>query len=410
MPTSKKILFYTLILTFLISIFVSVIVYQFMIKKDLVKINANYTDNSNFTSISNNSKLDNEIAEINKNSLKNLQSSVKYIAGKISPSVVSIIITKDVQTYRTDPFWFFQEPSWVVKQKVWGWTGFFVNKKWLIITNKHVVWDTNASYTVITNNNEEYVGKVLAIDPTTDLAIVQAMTKNGKELSNTPAVKFIDSSQKAEVWDFVIAIWNALAEFQNTVTFWVVSGLGRSIQAWDQSTQSTEQLTWLIQTDTAINPGNSWWPLVNLNEQVVWINTAIAAWANWLWFSIPLSQQEVNYLIGSVEKFWKIKRSFIWIRYISLNENIAKNLQLPVNYWDYINTSNQQESAVLKDSPADKSGLKAWDIIIEVNWAKLKSWLSTKDIIKSKLPWDTISLKVISWWKEKIVELTLWEN
>lgn len=408
MWTSKKILFYTLVLTFLVSIFVSIIVYQILIKSDLTRINANYNDNSNL-SVST-SKYDSEAVEVSKAWLKNLQTSVKYIAGKISPSVVSIIITKDIQTYKTDPFGFFQEPSWVVKQKVWGWTGFFVNKKWLIITNKHVVWDTNASYTVITNNNEEYVWKVLAIDPTTDLAIVQAMTKDGKELSNTPAVKFIDSSQKAEVWDFVLAVGNALAEFQNTVTFWVVSGLGRSIQAWNQSTQSTEQLTWLIQTDTAINPGNSWWPLVNLNEEVVWINTAIAAGANWLWFSIPLSQQEVNYLIGSVEKFWKIKRSFIWIRYISLNENIAKSLKLWVNYWDYIYSANPQDQAVVKDSPADKAWLKSWDVIIEANWTKLKSWLSTKDIIKSKLPWDTINLKVISDWKEKMMKLTLGEN
>jgi len=408
MWTSKKILFYTLVLTFLVSIFVSIIVYQILIKSDLTRINTNYNDNSNLSTST--SKHDSEAVEVSKAWLKNLQTSVKYIAGKISPSVVSIIITKDVQTYKTDPFWFFQEPSWVVKQKVWGWTGFFVNKKWLIITNKHVVWDTNASYTVITNNNEEYVGKVLAIDPTTDLAIVQAMTKDGKELSNTPAVKFIDSSQKAEVWDFVLAVGNALAEFQNTVTFWVVSGLGRSIQAWDQSTQLTEQLTWLIQTDTAINPGNSWWPLVNLNEEVVWINTAIAAGANWLWFSIPLSQQEVNYLIGSVEKFWKIKRSFIWIRYISLNENIAKSLKLWINYWDYIYSANPQDDAVVKNSPADKAWLKSWDIIIEVNGTKLKSWLSTKDIIKSKLPWDTISLKVMSQWKEKMMELTLGEN
>jgi len=408
MWTSKKILFYTLVLTFLVSIFVSIIVYQILIKSDLTRINTNYNDNSNLSTST--SKYNSEAVEVSKAWLKNLQTSVKYIAGKISPSVVSIIITKDVQTYKTDPFWFFQEPSWVVKQKVWGWTGFFVNKKWLIITNKHVVWDTNASYTVITNNNEEYVGKVLAIDPTTDLAILQAMTKDGKELSNTPAVKFIDSSQKAEVWDFVLAVGNALAEFQNTVTFWVVSGLGRSIQAWDQSTQSTEQLTWLIQTDTAINPGNSWWPLVNLNEEVVWINTAIAAWANWLWFSIPLSQQEVNYLIGSVEKFWKIKRSFIWIRYISLNENIAKSLKLWVTYWDYIYSANPQDDAVVKNSPADKAWLKSWDIIIEVNGTKLKSWLSTKDIIKSKLPWDTISLKVMSQWKEKMMELTLGEN
>lgn len=409
MWTSKKILFYTLLLTFLISIFVSVIVYQLMIKKDLYIISwlSNW---SNFQVDNSNNYSDSQV-QASKSSLKNLETSVKYIAWKISPSVVSIIITKDIQTYKTDPFWFFQEPSWVVKQKVWWWTGFFVNKNWKIITNKHVVWDVNASYTIITSNNEEYIWKVLAVDPTTDLAIVQALTKDWKELTNTPAVSFVDSTKTTQVWDFVVAVWNALAEFQNTVTFWVISGLGRSIEAWDQASQSTEQLTWLIQTDTAINPGNSWWPLVNLDEKVVWINTAIASWANWLWFAIPLSQNEVNYLIWSVEKFWKIKRSFVWIRYLSLNETTAKNLKLKSNYWDYIYSPNPQDSAVIKDSPADKAWLKSWDIIIEANWTKLKPWVSTKDIIKDKLPWDKISLKIITnSWDEKNVELTLWEN
>lgn len=412
MQNSKKLLFYTLTLTFLISIFVSIIVYQTLIKQDLLKINNWYLDNSprNMQSQDNNNYKD-QLAEINKSWLKNLESSVKYIARKISPSVVSIIISKDIQTYKIDPFGFFQEPSWTVRQKVWGWTGFFIDKKGRIITNKHVVWDSNATYSIITSNNEEYVGKVLAIDPTTDLAIVQATTKDGKELNNTPAVKFIDSSKTTEVWDFVLAVGNALAEFQNTVTFWVISGLGRSIEAWDQATQSSERLTWLIQTDTAINPGNSWWPLVNLNEEVVWINTAIAAWANWLWFAIPLSQNEVKYLIDSVERTGKIKRSFIWIRYISLDANTAKNLKLKTIYWDYIYSPNLQEQAVIKDSPADKAWLKSWDIIIEVNWTKLKSWLSTKDIIKDKLPWDKVNLKIISWnWEEEIIELTLWEN
>ena len=183
--------------------------------------------------------------------------SVKTVAKKLSPSVVSIIISKDVQTYKTDPFGFFYEPSGTVRQKVGGGTGFFVTKDGLVLTNKHVVSDPNASYAIISASGEEFTGKVLATDPTTDLAIVQTYDIDGKKLTNREPVSFVDNSNSLEVGDFLIAIGNALAEFKNTVTFGVVSALGRTIEAGNMGSQATELLTGLIQTDAAINPGNS---------------------------------------------------------------------------------------------------------------------------------------------------------
>lgn len=196
-------------------------------------------------------------------SVKNLSSSVKEVAKRLSPSVVNIIISRDVQTYRTDPFGFFYEPSGTVRKKVGGGTGFFVTRDGLVLTNKHVVSDPNASYTIITATGEEFAGKVIAVDPTNDLAIVQALDANGKKLSDRTPVTFVQDPKSVEVGDFAVAIGNALAEFKNTVTFGVVSALGRSIEA-SESQGSSELLTGLIQTDTAINPGNSGGPLVNL--------------------------------------------------------------------------------------------------------------------------------------------------
>ncbi len=171
--------------------------------------------------------------------------------------MVSIIVSKDVQTYKTDPFGFFYEPSGTVRRKVGGGTGFFVTKDGLILTNKHVVSDPTASYTIISSAGEEFTGKVLAFDPTTDLAIVQTSDIDGKKLTDREPVTFALNSNSLEVGDFLIAIGNALAEFKNTVTFGVVSALGRTIEAEDMGSQSTELLTGLIQTDAAINPGNS---------------------------------------------------------------------------------------------------------------------------------------------------------
>lgn len=382
------------ILIFFISIITSLIVFKVSFDINGSQKNTTQSTNTNTTQ--------------NRVDLKNLEKNVKDIAKNISPSVVSIIISKEVQTYKTDPYWFFQQPAWTSKQAIWGWTWFFVNKLWLILTNKHVVEDPNASYTVIASDWKEYSWKVLATDPANDLAIVQALDSNWKAISNTPAVTFNGSASEIEVGSFVVAIWNALAQFQNTVTFWVISWVGRNIEAWDQNSLSSEQLTWLIQTDTAINPGNSWWPLVNLSEEVVGINTAIASGANWLGFAIPLSQKEVDYIISSIQKTWKIQRAFVWIRYISLTPDIAKTLKLKVEYWDYINAGTNQES-VVAGSPAEKAWLKAWDIITEVNWVKLINWLNIKDVIKDKFPGDKISLKILkSNWEVKNIELILW--
>lgn len=408
MYTQKKFLIYSIILTILISSFSSLAIYLLLAKWEQPKISEKNKISSVNYNLSETEENTTQIEEV-KNNIKNLESSVKYLANKISPSVVSIVISKDVMTYRSNPYWFFYEPSWVVKKKVWWGTWFFVNKDGIILTNKHVVWDPNATYSVITSQWEEYIGKVLAIDPTTDLAIIKALSKEWENINETPFLKFSDESKKTEVGSFVIAIGNALAEFQNTVTFWVISWIWRSIEAWDRNSQSSEQLTWLIQTDAAINPGNSWWPLVNLDEEVLWINTAIAAGANWLWFAIPLNQREVDNLVSSAVKYGKIKRSYIWIRYIPLNENIAKSLDLKITHWDYIWGWLNQES-VIPNWPADKAWIKSWDTITEVNWTELKSWISIKDVIKNKIPWDKISLKIFTKeWEEKIIELVLGE-
>lgn len=170
---------------------------------------------------------------------------------------MSIIVSKDVQTYKTDPFGFFYEPAGTVRKKVGGGTGFFITKDGLILTNKHVVSDPQASYTIISASGEEFTGKVLSFDPSNDLAIMQAYDVAGKKLTDRESVNFAKNGNTLEVGDFLIAIGNALAEFKNTVTFGVVSALGRTIEAGSMGTNEMELLSGLIQTDAAINPGNS---------------------------------------------------------------------------------------------------------------------------------------------------------
>lgn len=158
-------------------------------------------------------------------SVADIESEVKAVASKVGASVVSIVVTKDMKVYRTDPFGFFYEPSGTVRKKVGGGTGFFVRSDGYLLTNKHVVSDPNAEYSIVLSNGEELDGKVLAFDPTTDLAVVRAYRKDGKPYdSAVPAVSVAQTSDLS-VGSFAIAIGNALSEFQNTVTFGVVSGL-----------------------------------------------------------------------------------------------------------------------------------------------------------------------------------------
>lgn len=164
-----------------------------------------------------------------------IESDVKGVASRVGPSVVSIVVSKDMQTYRTDPFGFFYEPAGTVRRKIGGGTGFFVRKDGYVLTNKHVVADPQASYSIVLSNGEELDGKVLGFDPTTDLAMVRAYRKDGKPYESAVPVTVIPKTGDLSVGSFVVAIGNALAEFQNTLTFGVVSGLGRSIEAGDQS-------------------------------------------------------------------------------------------------------------------------------------------------------------------------------
>lgn len=339
--------------------------------------------------------------------ITDLQSQVTKLARETSPSVVSIIIKKDLVVYKSDPFGFFQTPVWKEKKQVGGWSWFFVRKDGTIITNKHVVNDDNADYTVITSDWKEYDAKVLAKDPLTDLAVIKLSWANQTDLDKIKPLEFLPETNPVNIWQFVMAIWNALAEFQNTVTFWIISGKNRSIEAGDWSWNFSEKLSWLLQTDTAINQWNSWGPLVNLDWKVLAINTAIAGNSQNLGFAIPLSKEKIDYILKSIDESWKIKRAFAWIRYIPLNENIASMYNLSTKIGNYI---PENEWTIVKWSNAEKAWLKAWDIIIEADFIKIDEKTNLSDIIQNKIPGDLIKLKVVSKdGKIKNLSLILWE-
>ncbi|HNP89334.1 MAG: putative serine protease HtrA [Microgenomates group bacterium ADurb.Bin219] len=323
---------------------------------------------------------------------------------KASPSVVTIGISKTqtlVDPFEDffDPFGFFNYPRRnqrqpkEVEQNIA--TGFIVSKEGLIVTNKHVVSETEAKYKVLLNDKKEYEVKKIYRDPTNDLAILKV---------DSPAEGFptleLGDSEKLKVGQLVIAIGTPLGEFPNSVTRGIISGLGRGISAGSVFEGFVEQLDNVIQTDAAINPGNSGGPLLNSAGQVIGVNVAMASGAQNIGFAIPINV--VKEMIENFNKTGQFSRPFLGIRYrmISQKEAVSKN---------WVEGAGVVE--VIEDSPAEKAGIEVGDIITKIDNRKLtEKDAELAKIISSKKVGDRLSIVVWRDEEEKTLTVTLEES
>jgi S1-C subfamily serine protease len=325
------------------------------------------------------------------------------VVKNVSPAVVSIVASKDLpvleQCYTT-PFGFFdlQIPQLckkgTAKQQISSGTGFIVRSDGMIVTNKHVVEDKDADYTVIMNNGKKYSAKVLVRDPLEDVALVRIEAKGLTSLS-------LGDSANLQAGQRVIAIGNALGEFQNTVSVGVISGLRRTIVA------SGEELRSLIQTDAAINPGNSGGPLINLDGQVIGVNTAIAADAQNIGFALPINLIKKD--IDSMEKTGKITYPFLGVRYTMIDEKVKQDMKLSVDEGAVV-TAGSEGSAVTAGSPAALAGVKEGDIIVEFASERVTKSNTLGDIIARHAVGETVSVKLLRDGKEVALQLALVER
>jgi serine protease Do len=327
-----------------------------------------------------------------KNDVKNVtvqeQSATIDVVKKVSPSVVSITAIQS----RLDFFGNIQ------KAQSAG-TGFIVTKEGLILTNKHVVSDANATYSVFTSDGKEYKAEVKAQDPSFDLAFLKI---DAKDL--TPVE--LGDSDAVLVGQKVIAIGNALGQYQNTVTTGVVSAVGRAIEAGD-GTGESETLENLIQTDAAINSGNSGGPLLNIDGQVIGINTAVAQSAQGIGFAIPINLAKTA--IDSVVAEGKVIRPYLGIRYINVTKEFAARNNLSVDYGALIYASGT-DLAILPGSPAAKAGLKENDIITKIGEVKLEKGRSIPGVLSAYKVGDKVVIWFIRDGKEAKTEATLAEG
>lgn len=295
--------------------------------------------------------------------------SIANVAAKVSPSVVSIITEYDGDSI-------FDQASQSAG------TGIIVSKNGYVLTNNHVVEDAS-SVTVLDSAGNEYKKvEVVGRDPLNDVAFLKIEGKDDFVAAE------IGNSSSLRIGQQVVAIGNALGQYDNTVTSGIVSGTGRPITA-SSSDGSTERLTDLIQTDASINPGNSGGPLVNMTGQVIGINTAVAEDANGIGFAIPINATKG--MLAGVLETGKIERSFLGVNYVDLTPSIAKSLKLDHSKGAYIRGSGSAV-AVASGSPAQKGGLKADDTILKINEETVGEGASLSSVIGQYRPGDVVTV------------------
>jgi S1-C subfamily serine protease len=332
---------------------------------------------------------------------------ISQIAKTVGPSVVSVNVSIQSGSDSSSDFGLFgfSQPSGELQA---AGTGIIISDDGIIITNRHVVPSGTTKVSVTLSDGTELkdvsvIGRTGDSD-NLDVAFLKINDKQGHRL--TPAA--IGDSGTVQVGDDVVAIGNALGQFQNTVTSGIISGYGRTVQAGDGSgsSSSTENLDDLFQTDAAINEGNSGGPLVNLNGQVIGINTAVAGDAQNIGFAIPMN--DVSGLIDQVIKTGNFRRPYLGVRYIPLTADVANEYGLSTQKGAFVAPSNDPSNpSVISGGPADKAGIQERDIITAVDGKVIDQSHSLTSLLSPHQPGDTVMLKVLRGDKTIEVKATL---
>ena len=327
---------------------------------------------------------------------------ISTIAKTVGPSVVSVNVTSTSQN-NAGPFGF---PGLTQSEQSAG-TGIILTAGGLVITNRHVVPAGTTSVSVTLADGTELrdvsvLGRT-SENSSLDIAFLKINNTEGKTLK--PAI--LGDSGKVQVGDAVVAIGNALGQFQNTVTSGIISGYGRQVQASSSdNSQNSENLDNLFQTDAAINEGNSGGPLVNLNGQVIGINTAIAGNAQNIGFAIPIN--DVKGLIHQAVSSGKLEQPWLGVYYIPITNDVAQQYSLSVNRGAWIPVPGAiGQDPIIAGGPAESAGLKAGDIITQADGTTIDQSHSLTSIISQDKVGQKIDLTVIRNGKTMHITVTL---
>ena len=305
---------------------------------------------------------------------------------KALPAVVSIVGNKQLPKKKGEPsqFWgLFEDkktPFNISSQlkkdskKISSGSGFIITNDGIIATNSHLISPLVEEYRVILNSGDEFAAKIMATDFLNDLVFLKV------EAKGLPIIELGDS-EKLELGQTAIAIGTALGEFQNSVSVGVVSGLSRFISAKSMISGKVSKLRGLIQTDAAVNPGNSGGPLINLSGQAIGINTALVFGAENIGFAIPVNHLKED--LREIKKYGKIRKPYLGVRYLLLNSNLKQRNSLPVGYGALVISEDlPDDKAVIPNSPAEKAGIKEFDIILKCQNQEITEKMPLEEILK----------------------------
>jgi serine protease Do len=313
------------------------------------------------------------------------QTSISDTVERIGPAVVTVMgVLEDVQSLFGN----------TINQNVSG-SGVIISDQGFIVTNNHVVADTR-QVSVILANGEELPAEIISADPYADLAVIKAQ-------GVMPAVATFGNSDLLKPGETVIAIGSPLGTFKNTVTVGVISAIGRAIE-----TSDGYQMENLIQTDAAINPGNSGGPLVDVNGNIIGINTLVVRGdsgsstnAEGLGFAIP--SNTARFIAEQIVEKGYFSRPYLGIQWQSINPVITANYGLPVEWGAYVTN-------VVKDSPAGVAGFLPGDIITRIGDDELDGDTSFIDALFTNQPGDNVMIEIARG-REKIqMNVTLGET
>lgn len=337
---------------------------------------------------------DNSSTSVQKVRLESQSNIISSIAKNVGQSVVSVNVTSQAAETNTNPFASLFGGSNGSQTEQSAGTGIILTSDGLIMTNRHVVPSGTTSVSVTMNDGTVYddvqvIGRTSDND-SLDVAFLQIKDTKGKKL--VPAE--IGDSSKMKVGDSVIAIGNALGQFQNTVTSGIISGYGRSLQASASDGSSTENLDDLFQTDAAINEGNSGGPLVNLDGQVIGMNTAMASDSQSIGFAIPIN--DLSGLIDSVRRSGKLQRPYLGVVYIPITSDVKEQYNLGTDQGAYIlNAAQAGQDTVISGGPADDAGVQPGDIITKVDSTTINENTSLTSALGKHKVGDKVTLTIV---------------
>jgi serine protease Do len=309
------------------------------------------------------------------------EEAVTSVVENASPAVVSVV----QETVVLDPF------TGPVTERQGIGTGFIVSEDGVILTNRHVVSEEDVDYLVVTQGGDEYEAEEVHRDFAYDLAIIKVSA------SGLPTLTLGDSDA-IQIGQTAVAIGNALGRFSNTITAGVISGVGRGIETTSAYGTSVEYMEDVIQTDAALNPGNSGGPLLNLSSEVVGINVAVAYGSENIGFSIPINVAKS--VITSFQEHGRIIRPYLGVSYYIITEDIANLRDLPQGAY---------VTAVDSGSSADEAGVEKGDVITAVDGQEITGMKTLAKIIIGHEVGDKVTLSVNRSGEELTLTATLGE-